>query len=114
MSGGESGNMTTTIIALGAFFAIAFVPKVPWFAKIFLQIALGCIIYFVFSETMFDLPMGDSLPISSLFGGDGGMGDFNKLSMGVVGTVLGLVGTLIATGLYKMLGIGSTDESGTE
>ena len=110
MSGGESGTMTTTIIALGVFFVIAFLPKVPWFAKIFLQLALGGIIYFVFSETMFDLPMGDSLPISSLFGGDGGMGEFNKLSMGVVGTVLGMLGTLVATILYKLLGKNSADE----
>jgi len=100
--------MKSTIIALGLYFAIAFVPKVPWYVKVVLQLVLGGVIYFAFTETMFDLPMGDSLPISSIFGGSPQWGDdpapFNKYAMGVVGTVLGLIATGFATLIYSIFG----------
>lgn len=103
---------TSTIIALGLYFAIAFVPKVPWYIKIVLQIIVGLVIYNVYTETMFDLPMGDKLPITALFGGspewDGG--GFKPLTMGVLGTVLGLIGTGIATGIYAVIGKKNSDD----
>lgn len=98
-------------IVLGLFFIVAFAPKVPWYAKLVVQLIIGAVVYFGFGDTMFDLPMGDTLPISSLFGGAmseemGGDGSFNKLSLGVIGTVLGFIMTAVATGLYAVLGIG--------
>lgn len=98
--------MTSTIIGLLLYFGIAFAPKVPWYVKVGAQILLGLVIYFGFKETEFVLPMGDSLPMSSLFGGDAfdiGNG-WNKYAFGILGTVLGLVATLVATVLYKLLG----------
>lgn len=106
--------MTKTFLVLGAYFFIAFMPKVPWYVKVLLQVIIGAVIYYGFPETMFDLPAGDKLPISSLFGGSPewtGEG-FNKYAMGIIGTVLGLVMTVIATVLYAFLGVGgSTQES---
>lgn len=98
-------------IVLGLFFVVAFAPKVPWYAKVVLQLIIGAVVYFGFGDTMFDLPMGDTLPISSLFGGAmsedmGGDGAFNKLALGVLGTILGLIMTVVATILYALLGIG--------
>lgn len=98
--------MTGTIVALVLYFGIAFAPKVPWYVKVILQIVMGLVIYFYFKETSFDLPMGDKLPMSSLFGGDAYdlNGGFNKYAFGILGTVLGLIGTVIATIIYAVLG----------
>lgn len=98
--------MTKTFLVLGIYFVVAFLPKVPWYAKIVLQLILGAVLYFAFADTMFDLPMGDSLPISSVFGGSPSFGDgqFNKYAMGVLGTVLGLLMTVVATVIYALLG----------
>lgn len=108
--------MTNTFLALGAYFIVAFLPKVPWYAKVLIQVVIGAVIYFGFSETMFDLPAGDSLPISSLFGGSSEWsgGGFNKYAMGVLGTVLGLIMTLVATVLYGLLGIGGSTKDSKE
>lgn len=98
--------MTKTFLVLGVYFGIAVVPKLPWYVKVILQLVLGVVIYFGFPEAMFDLPAGDKLPISSLFGGSpewAGEG-FNKYSMGFLGTVLGLVATAVATGAYAVFG----------
>ena len=101
--------MAATIIALVLYFGIAFVPKVPWYVKVVLQIIMGLVIYFVFKETSFELPEG--LPMSSLFGGDAYdmNGGFNKYAFGVLGTVLGLIGTVIATIIYALVGKKSGD-----
>lgn len=101
---------TSTIIALGIYFVVAFAPKVPWYVKVVLQLIVGAVIYFAFADTMFDLPAGDTSPISSVFGGaPDGMDGFNKYAMGVLGTVLGLLGTLVATILYAVIGKKSED-----
>jgi hypothetical protein len=98
--------MIYTFVVLGLYFIIAFLPKVPWYAKLVLQIILGAVIYMGFPEAEFVLPMGDSLPFSSLLGGNPEwMGlPFNKYAMGVLGTVLGILGTVFATILYAIFG----------
>ena len=103
--------MAATIIALVLYFGIAFAPKVPWYVKVVLQIIMGLVIYFVFKETSFELPMGNKLPMSSLFGGDAYdmNGGFNKYAFGVLGTVLGLIGTVVATVIYALVGKKSED-----
>ena len=96
--------MAATIIALVLYFGIAFAPKVPWYVKVVLQIIIGLVIYFAFKETSFELP--ECLPMSSLFGGDAYdmNGGFNKYAFGILGTVLGLIGTVIATIIYALVG----------
>lgn len=94
-----------TVVVLLAFLLVGLLPKVPAVAKVALQVLIGLGIYFGMSEAMFALPYGDNLPISDLFGGSGGQPGFNKLSMGFLCTVLGLVftgiGTLINFILFK-------------
>ena len=89
--------MTSTILVLGLYFVIAFLPKVPWYVKVVLQLIMGAVIYFGFPETEFGFP--DSFPIQSVIGGNPEwLGEsFNKLAMGVIGTVLGLTFTIVAT-----------------
>lgn len=98
--------MSYTIGALFLYFAIAFAPKVPWYVKVAGQIVLGLVIYFLFKDTEFVLPGGDSLPMSSLFGGDAFdiYGGFNKYAFGIIGTVLGLIMTAVATIVYAVVG----------
>lgn len=98
--------MTSTIIALLLFLGIAFAPKVPWFAKIGIQIVLGLGIYFGLKETEFMLPK-----VGSMYGGNAFdvMDGVAWLSMGVLGTVLGIIATIIATILYKLFGKKSKD-----
>ena len=108
--------MISTFLVLGLFFVVALLPKVPWYVKIVVQLIIGAVVYFVFSDTMFDLPMGDSFPSSSIFGGApseemGGDGSFNKYALGVLGTVLGIVGTFLMTGAYALFGKKSDGES---
>ena len=104
--------MTKTFLVLGAYVLIAFVPRVPWYVKVALQLIMGAVIYFGFPEVEFELPYGDSLPISSLFGGspEWAGGGFNKYAMGVAGTALGLIATVVATAAYALLGIGKKEE----
>ncbi|MFA5504086.1 MAG: hypothetical protein WC314_04780 [Vulcanimicrobiota bacterium] len=104
--------MISTIVALLLYFGIAFVPKVPWYVKVILQIIMGLVIYFVFKEHSFELPMGDKLPMSSLFGGDAYdlNGGLNKYAFGILGTVLGLLGTAVATVIYALLGKKNADK----
>ncbi len=103
--------MTGTIVALLLYFAVAFAPKVPWYVKVVVQIIMGLVIYFVFKEHSFELPMGDKLPMSSLFGGDAYdlNGGFNKFAFGILGTVLGLLATIVATIIYALVGKKSED-----
>ncbi len=98
--------MIKTFSVLGLFFVIAFLPKVPWYIKVVVQVVIGAIIYFGFPEAMFDLPMGDQLPISSLFGGNPEWNEtsFNKYAMGFLATVLGLLGTALATVVTAVFG----------
>ena len=93
--------MTSTIVVLLLYFAIAFVPKVPWFAKVAAQLVLGAVVYFgPFKETEFALPK-----VGSMYGGNAFdiMEGVAWLSMGVVGTVLGLIATVLATIIYAVI-----------
>lgn len=101
--------MIKTFGTLILFVVTAFLPKIPWWAKILIQLGMGALIYFMFTETEFALPMGDTLPLSSLFGGNvaKAWGDpeagFAYLSMGFLGTVIGVLATLAATAVGAIL-----------
>lgn len=91
----------TTILVLLLYFAIAFAPKVPWFAKVGAQLVLGAVIYFgPFKETEFALPK-----LGSMYGGNAFdiMDGVAFISMGVIGTALGLIATVIATIIYAIV-----------
>lgn len=92
-----------TLGILAVFIVIAFIPKIPLIGRILIQLILGVIIYKTKSEAMFALPYPDSLPISELFGGDMGTGDFNKYALGVLGPVIGIVFSLIAAVIFKLM-----------
>jgi hypothetical protein len=96
-------SATVTILVLLAFIIVGLVPKLPAFAKVLIQVCAGVGIYFGLSDAMFGLPYSDNLPISDLFGGSGGQEGFNKLSMGVVCTGVGLLFTLLGTGIAALL-----------
>lgn len=96
-------SATVTVLVLLAFIVVGLVPKVPAVAKILVQVCAGVGIYMGLSDAMFSLPYGDDLPISDLFGGSAGQPGFNKMSMGVVATGLGLVFTVIGTGIGALL-----------
>lgn len=102
--------MLKTFGVLAAFLVPAVIPKIPWWAKLVIQIGLGLLVYNVFVETEFPLPMADTLPISSFFGGNvaKAWGDpeakFAFLSMGFLGTVLGVFLTLIVTAIGALMG----------
>ena len=96
-------SATVTVLVLLAFIVVGLIPKVPAVAKVVIQVCAGIGIYFGLSDAMFALPYGDDLPISDLFGGSAGQPGFNKMSMGVVCTGLGLVFTAIATGIGALL-----------
>lgn len=92
-----------TLLALLLFCIPAVLPKIPVPVKIAIQAVMGLGVYFGLKDAMFALPMGDSLPMSELFGGDGGMGSFNKYALGVIGPVLGIIVTVIAAVIGKLL-----------
>ncbi len=92
-----------TLGALAIFLVIGFLPRVPWWGKLVAQLLLGGVIYFGFSQSFFELPFGDTLPISALAGGDGGMGEFSPLSFGVIGTVLGFLATAVGTAIGALV-----------
>lgn len=102
--------MVKTFGTLLAFLLPAVLPKIPWWAKLVIQIGLGLLVYNVFVEAEFPLPMADTLPISSFFGGNvaKAWGDpeakFAFLSMGFLGTVLGVLLTLVVTAIGALLG----------
>ena len=94
-----------TLGALSVFILIGFLPKsVPWWAKLLAQLVLGGVIYFGFGESFFELPFGDTLPISALAGGDGGLGKFSPLSFGVIGTIIGFLATAVGTAVWTLTG----------
>jgi len=74
---------------------IAFLPpKIPTLLRnIMIQIAFGAFIYFALGEAMFNVP--DGMKMSGFFGGYMMVADgvplFNKLSLGVIGTVIGII-----------------------
>lgn len=95
--------MIRTFGTLALFIVTAFLPKIPWWAKLLIQIGMGALIYFLFTESEFPLPMADTLPLSSLFGGNvaKAWGDpeagFAYLSMGVLGTMIGMLATAVTS-----------------
>ena len=99
-----------TIGVLIAMIVIGLVPRVPFIAKVALQLIIGAVIYHKFSDAMFNLPNGDNMKISSLMGGNGGLPEFNKLSMGVVSTAIGVIFSVIGAIVAKVLGGKKDDE----
>lgn len=97
--------MGITLATLATFVVIGFLPKVPWWAKLLVQVIMGAVIYIAFAETSFPLPSPDTNPIGAeLFGGNvakaWGMDDAPSvafLSIGFLGTVLGILSTVIGT-----------------
>ena len=88
-----------TILTLLVMIGIAFLPpKLPTVLRnIMLQLAFGGFIYFTFATSQFNLPAG--LPMSGLFGGyimiDPSISLFNKLSMGFIATLLGVIFSIL-------------------
>jgi hypothetical protein len=96
-------GVPVTLGVLLLFVLVAIVPpRLPLIVRLLIQIVAGLGIYFGLRDAEFTLPMADSLPMSSLFGGDGGMGEFNKYAMGVVAPVLGILFSLIVAGIRKV------------
>lgn len=96
-------SVPITLLVVGIFALIAVLPRIPLFAKIAVQGLLGILIYKFKSDATFLLPMANSLPMSELFGGDAGMGSFNKYALGVLGPVLGIILSLIFAIISKVL-----------
>lgn len=98
--------MGKTLGTLAVFVIVGLLPKVPWWAKIAIQVAIGAGIYILMPDGEFPLPYPDQNPIGAqLYGGNvakaWGMPDaptFAYLSVGVLFTVLGL----LATGVYSL------------
>lgn len=101
--------MGKTIGTLAVFIVVGLLPKVPWWAKLLIQLVIGAVIYIAMAEAEFPLPAPDTNPIgASLYGGNiekaWGMDTAPKLaflSMGVIGTVLGF----LSTGLGTVIGL---------
>jgi len=104
---------SVTVIVLIVFLLVALVPpRLPLAARIGIQVLGGLVLYFGFSEAMFGLPNGDNLPLSDLYGGRGGAENppFNKLALGVVGPVLGVLLSFVVAGIRKILNKGQGDD----
>lgn len=94
-----------TLGVVFVFLLLAVVPpRLPLVVRLGLQVGLGLVIYFGLHSAEFALPNGDELPMSSLFGGHGGVGGFNKYSMGFVCTILGVVASLAMALIGKLAG----------
>jgi hypothetical protein len=104
--------MGKTIGTLAVFIVVGLLPKVPWWAKLLIQLIVGAVIYFAMAETPFPLPNPDTNPIGAeLYGGNiakaWGMEDAPKvafLSIGFLGTVLGVLTTGIVTVIGALVG----------
>lgn len=109
--------MGKTIGTLLFFVVVGALPKVPWWAKLAIQLIAGAVIYNVMAETAFPLPAPDTNPIGAeMYGGNvaKAWGDdsagFAFLSIGVLSTVLGVLTTIIATIIGLVLGKKSDKE----
>jgi hypothetical protein len=104
--------MGKTVGTLAAFVIIGLLPKVPWWAKLLIQLVIGAAIYFALAETEFPLPNPDTNPIgASLYGGNvakaWGMPDAPKfafISVGAIGTVLGFLATAVGSVIGLIIG----------
>ena len=85
-------------------------PRLPLLARIALHIVIGLILYFGMGSWQFSLPNGDNLPMSGLYGGRGYpfMPAFNKLSLGFLCPLLGIVLSLIVAGIRKLMSKGES------
>ena len=93
-----------TILTLLFFPILGLIPVIPALARVVVLIVVGLGIYFGLDAAFFNLPNGDNMAISALFGGTGGTGGFNKLAMGFVGPVLGLLAVIVSVVLAKVFG----------
>lgn len=88
-----------TFLCFLVMIGIAFLPpKIPTLLRnIMIQVAFGVFIYFALFGAQFNLPAG--LPMSGLFGGyimaDPSVPLFNKYAMGFLGTVVGIVFSIL-------------------
>lgn len=97
--------MGKTIGTLAFFVIVGLLPKVPWWAKLAVQLLAGVTVYVALAETGFPLPNPDTNPIGAeLYGGNvsKAWGDPDApavafLSIGFLGTVLGFLSTALAT-----------------
>ncbi|MBS2037171.1 hypothetical protein JST97_19445 [bacterium] len=86
-----------TVICLLVIIGVAFLPaKLPTVLRnILIQVAIGVFIYFALGDATFNLPNGDHLPMSGLFGGyimvDPSIPLFNNKAFGVIAPILGIV-----------------------
>lgn len=103
----QSFPFPVTLLVLLFFIAVAVVPRLPLIARIVITLGAGLGIYFGMREATFALWKGAK--ISELFGGDAGMGEFNKFALGFIATVLGLIVTLIAAVVRKLLSKGKEE-----
>ncbi len=87
--------MAVTVGVLLLAVIIGLIPQIPLPVKLVLQLVIAAIIYFGFSEATFPLPVSETATLTELFGGDGGMGGFNKASMGVLYAAVGFLFSLI-------------------
>jgi len=94
-----------TLGVLAVFLLVAVVPpRLPLIARLVIQIIVGAGIYFGLGEKEFALPMADSLPMSTLYGGDGGGGQFNKFALGFLATLLGVAFSVVVAVIRKLFG----------
>ncbi|MFN8608395.1 MAG: hypothetical protein U0931_12735 [Vulcanimicrobiota bacterium] len=99
-------NFTT--LCLLVIIGVAFLPpKIPTFLRnILIQIGIGVFIYFALGDATFNLPNGDHLPMSGLFGGyimvDPSIPLFNNKAFGVIAPVLGIVVSILV-GLVRFI-----------
>ncbi len=104
--------MGKTIATLAIFVIIGFLPKVPWWAKLLVQVVIGGVIYFMMADGEFPLPNPDTNPIgASLYGGNvekaWGLDTapaIAPISMGFIGTVLGVLSTAVGTVIGLIVG----------
>jgi len=87
-----------TVKTLLFFIGLGLLPSFPTVVRYLLVLGLLILgangIYQGLDTSMFNLPNGDNLAISALFGGSGGVAGFNKLSMGVICGALGILSLL--------------------
>ena len=82
---------------------IGLIPQIPLPVKLVLQLGIAAVIYFAFSSTFFPLPVSEDAKITELMGGDGGLGQFNLVSMGVVYAILGVIFSILGYPIQRKM-----------
>ncbi|MGE0494830.1 MAG: hypothetical protein AB7S38_36805 [Vulcanimicrobiota bacterium] len=80
------------------FVIIGLIPQIPFPAKLGIQLVAALIIYFGFSDMLFEV--GDQF----LRGGVAVPGKLNFLSVGFIGFVLGVISSVVGIGVAKLFG----------